>query len=143
MIYGQDRGAMRRVFVEAWRKRRAAENLEPLERQIADIVAMHTEYHSLLEDGAVLQREFLPDGGAVNPFLHLGLHVALHEQVATDRPAGVRELYAAIARRHGDVHGAEHAMMDCLSAALFAAQSCGQPPDETAYLAALRALLER
>lgn len=134
---------MRRVFVEAWRKACAKEPLEPLQRQVADIVAMHGEYHALLGDDAVVDREFVPDGGAVNPFMHMGLHVALLEQVTTDRPAGIRTLYAEIVRRRGEVHAAEHAMMDCLGAALYQAQSSGQPPDERAYMAALDALVDR
>ena len=58
---------------------------------------MHPEYHALLEapDGS-LDREYLPDQGDVNPFLHLSLHLALAEQLAIEQPPGIRAHYARL-----------------------------------------------
>jgi hypothetical protein len=36
-----------------------------------------------------LYRDFTRPGEGENPFLHMGLHLALREQIATDRPAGI------------------------------------------------------
>ena len=68
------------------------------------------------------------------------MHLAIREQVGTDRPPGIRAIHAALARRLGDVHEAEHRMIECLGEALWNAQRAGTAPDETAYLEALRRL---
>lgn len=134
-----DRDAMRRYLLDAWRKAREGLPLEPLEGQIAGIVRAHPEYHDLLEDReAALSEDFLPDEGATNPFLHIGLHLAILEQVATDRPPGIRVIYQRIAASRADPHEAEHEIMHCLAEALRQAQRAGRPPDERAYLACLR-----
>ena len=134
----QSRDELRRVYVEAWRKRRAGLPVEPLEAQVADVIALHPEYHAALErDGDALQRDYTPEGGHSNPFLHMGLHLAVREQVATDRPAGMRQAFAGLARRMGSAHDAEHRVIECLAEAMWEAQRTGRPPDEQAYLQAV------
>lgn len=85
MLFGQDRDELRRMYAEAWRKARESLPMSPLEAQIADVVAAHPEYHDALA-GTGLERDYTGADGAANPFLHMGLHMALREQVATDRP---------------------------------------------------------
>lgn len=138
---GQSREQLRRLYLEAWRKFTARAPLEPLEAQVAAVVAEHPEYVRWLEAGeAALAAEFTPEGGQQNPFLHMGLHLAIREQVATNRPAGIAAIHAALAARMGDVHAAEHAMLEPLAQALWEAQRAGKMPDEQAYLERLRAL---
>ena len=62
------------------------------------------------------------------------LHLALLEQLATDRPAGIRAHYQRIVQRSGDAHEAEHLAMECLVQALWEAQRDGRAPDEESYL---------
>jgi hypothetical protein len=134
----QSRDALRRRYLDAWRKSREHLPLEPLEAQIADVVAQHPEYHALLADEQSLATDFA--GGAGNPYLHLGLHMALREQVGTDRPAGIAAIHRALAQRLGSAHAAEHRMMEVLATALWEAQRRGAPADEQAYLELLRRL---
>ena len=82
MFADQSRDALRASYREAWRKWRERVPMQPLEAQIADVVAEHPEYHPLLQSGASLQQEFPARGAAENPFLHMGLHLALREQLA-------------------------------------------------------------
>ncbi|HYW03908.1 MAG TPA: DUF1841 family protein [Gammaproteobacteria bacterium] len=141
MFLGEDRESYRKAFAEAWRKARAGEPLEPVERIVADVVAEHPEYHRVIERGdQTLQREYLPETGETNPFLHMGLHIALREQVSADRPAGVRGIHASLARVLGGRTEAEHRMMDCLAETLWQAQRQGTMPDERAYLQCLEEL---
>ncbi len=141
MLFTRDRDALRRYYCEAWRRHRAGEPLEPLAREVAAVIAEHPEYHALLEqEEAALGREYLPELGETNPFLHMGLHLAIREQAATDRPGGFRAAYAALVRRAGSAHEAEHRIMDCLVEALWRAQRAGRAPDETAYLRCVQAL---
>ncbi len=138
-MFGQDREQMRRFFGAAWLKRLAGTPLEPVELLVADIIADHPEYHALLAEDA-LEREYPPELGATNPFLHMGMHIAIREQVAAGRPADIAALHRAIAARLGDLHEAEHRMIDCLGEALWRAQRDGVEPDEAAYLECLRRL---
>ncbi len=140
-FHDQDRSGLRRHYLEAWRKRCEGRPLEPLEHQLATVIEQHPEYHALLEDApAALGRDYTPESGESNPFLHLGLHLAIREQVATDRPAGIAAIHRALCRRLGDVHAAEHRMIERLGEALWLSQRTGRPPDEAAYLEALRRL---
>lgn len=140
-FHNQSRDELRRVYVEAWRKRCEGRPMEPLEAQIADIITLHPEYQAALERGEdALDRDYTPEGGQSNPFLHMGLHLAVREQIATDRPFGVRAAFEALAKRKGSAHDAEHLMIERLAEALWNAQRSGLPPDETAYLQRLREL---
>ena len=140
-MFTSDRDTMRRFFVIAWRKARTGEPLEPMERQIADVIRVHPEYHALMEDtDAALSREFLPESGDSNPFLHLSLHIAILEQVTTDRPPGMRELYRRILAIAGDAHEAEHRIMECLAHSLWEAQRAGSAPNEKDYLSCVERL---
>lgn len=141
VFHDQSREQLRRMYVEAWRKQRAGEALEPLEAQVARVIAEHPEYQGVLTAGeATLAAEFLPEGGAENPFLHLGLHLAIREQVATDRPPGIAAAHARLARRLGSQHEAEHEMLEVLGEALWSAQRSGTTPDEAAYLERIQRL---
>jgi len=137
---GQNRDQMRRMYLEAWRKFNARAPLEPLEGQLAAVIAEHPEYVTWLEAGeAALGTEFTPEGGQQNPFLHMGLHLAIREQVATNRPAGIAEVHQKLSARLG-VHDAEHAMLEPLAETLWEAQRQGRMPDEQTYLERLRKL---
>lgn len=141
-MFGHDRATLRAQYGAAWRKARAGAALSPLEQALAQLIEEHPEYHALFgeDDDAARRRDFSPDAGAENPFLHLGLHMALREQVATDRPAGIRRIHRRLAARQGSPHAAEHVMMHCLGQALWEAQRAGRPPDEGRYLDCLNRL---
>ena len=127
------------MFFEAWRKRRAGEPLEPLETAIATVVEQHPEYHAMLADAdRHLDRDWLPEGGETNPFLHMSMHIAIQEQLSTGRPDGIREAYQAMMTHLPDAHAVEHQMMECLAQMLWEAQRENRMPDEEAYLGCLR-----
>lgn len=133
---GSDRSELRRAWCEAWRRHRHGLPLEPLQLQLAEVAAEHPEYHGLLEARlAAIEQDWSPEAGATNPFLHMGLHLAVREGLATDRPAGVRELFARLLETRGSRHEAEHVLLECLGETLWEAQRAGLPPDEQSYLA--------
>jgi Domain of unknown function (DUF1841) len=133
----QSREQLRGAYRQAWRKWRERLPLQPLEAQIADVIRLHPEYHAVLEDEASIQHEF--GGGGPNPYLHLGLHLALREQLGTDRPAGIVLIHRGLVSR-GSAHEAEHRMIEVLAAVLSDAQRGGRPADEAVYLERLRRL---
>jgi len=139
VIFGQDRQELRKMYADAWNKQLAGQPMSPLEAQIAAVVAEHPEYHDALT-GADLDRDYAPEGGQTNPFLHMGLHLGIREQVATDRPGGIAKIHRELTARLGDPHAAEHRMIDCLAETLWEAQSTNRAPDEALYLERLRRL---
>ena len=142
MIFGQDRAELRKMYADAWQKRSDKLPLTPLEAQIADVIEMHSEYHEEVTN-ADLDRDFTPDGGRTNPFLHMGLHLGIREQVATNRPAGIAAIHDALAASRGDIHAAEHEMIECLAETLWESQSQNRPPDEQKYLERLQRLCNK
>ena len=139
MIFGQDRDELRNMYRDAWRKHRAGEILSPLEAQIAAVVDAHPEYQDIVASSAI-DADYSPDGGQTNPFLHMGLHLAIRDQVSLDRPAGIAAVFRRLAQRLGDEHAAEHRMLETLAEALWEAQRANRAPDEQAYLERLKNL---
>ncbi len=90
----QTRDQLRQTYADAWRKHLAHSPLTALESMIADVIGAHPEYQAIMSD-ANSALAFEPDvlGGNENPFLHMGLHLAVRDQVSIDRPPGVRELH--------------------------------------------------
>lgn len=138
MIFGQDRSELRKMYADAWRKRGARKVLTPLESQIVAVIEDHPEYQDAV--GGDLGRDFDVEDGKTNPFLHMGLHLGIREQVATNRPSGIAMIFQKLAGHEGSPHEAEHRMIDCLAETLWEAQSQNQPPDEALYLERLRQL---
>ncbi|KAA6184187.1 DUF1841 family protein [Thiohalocapsa marina] len=138
-MYTTDRDSFRQAFLEAWRKSKTGEPLQPLEQQIVQIISQHPEYHAIVDNSDMLDRDWLPEGGETNPFLHMGLHLALYEQVTTDNPPGMRKLYRQMIENClGDVHDAEHRMLECLAEAIWQVQRHGRAFNSKALLKCIR-----
>ncbi|HWD15021.1 MAG TPA: DUF1841 family protein [Casimicrobiaceae bacterium] len=134
-MFTPTRDEARRFLVDAWRKYRASQPLSGLEQKAVALIAMHPEYHAVLEDaGADLDRDYRPEQGEINPFLHLSLHLAVAEQLAIDQPAGIVAQYDRLRAARGDEHAALHAIVECLGEVVWQAQRTGSDPDATLYL---------
>jgi len=139
-MYSSNRTDTRQPFFDVWQKMQDGQPLTALETIIADVIRLHPEYHPLLSDGGrSLDKDWLPEGGETNPFLHMGMHIAIREQLSIDRPAGIKAAHAALLAHMRDAHAAEHAMLECLGEALWRAQRENRLPDEHAYLACIKA----
>jgi len=115
--------------------------MDPMQEVVATIVELHPEYHDLLENEEIVDKDFSAETGESNPFLHMSMHIALHEQISTNRPEGINDCYQKLCIQFGGPHDAEHAMMECLGEALWHAQRNQTMPDETAYLECIKKLL--
>ena len=141
MIFGNEgRDALRRRYAEAWRRRREGLLLEPLDAQIADVIGQHPEYQALVENPDSAHADFTVESGQGNPFLHMGLHLAIREQVATRRPPGIEAVHARLSHHLGSALEAEHRMIEVLAETLWEAQRAGAAADEQRYLERLRRL---
>jgi hypothetical protein len=134
-MFNPTRDQARRFFLEAWRKHRSGEIVSPLENAAIRLIAQHPEYHALIEEGeAALSREWTPDSGEANPFLHLSLHLAVEEQLSIDQPPGLRAAFETLLARRGERHAALHDVLECLGETLWQAQKSQSPPDGEAYV---------
>ena len=143
MLFEQDRNQLRGVYVEAWNFYRQGKPLNPLQAQIVAVIEQHPEYHSLLENtDKAIDRDYRPELGETNPFLHMGMHLAIQDQISTDRPAGVRKQYELLLAKKIDSHELQHKLMECLAEMIWQAQRDGELPDEERYIACIKTLAE-
>jgi hypothetical protein len=141
LFAGQDRAAMRAAWRTAWQRHLERLPLAPLQVQMADVMAAHPEYHAQLGERQGPEAEVADASEASGrAFLHLALHLALREQLATDRPHGIAQLHRQLTALGRAGHEAEHRMMSVLEQTLWEAQRAGKMPDEARYLEALRRL---
>ncbi len=139
MFYGQDRNQMRQMFFDVWQRHQQGLPLPAMETIIAQVIEMHPEYHDFLnhpERNA--EKDFTPEMGQSNPFLHLGLHIAIKEQLSINQPPGIVEEYRRLSARTNNQHDAEHEIMECLAQCIWEAQRNQTMPDNTAYLDCVR-----
>ena len=138
----QDRDSSRKFFSEVWEKYKKKMPLEALEQVVLDIIFQHPEYHKILEmdETDVAAMEFLPEAGMTNPFLHMGMHIAIQEQIGSNRPEGITALYQQLLAGYPSAHDLEHSMMECLGETLWQAQRNNIMPDEMQYLERVKQL---
>jgi len=141
MFFSQNITELRQVYVDAWIKFKEGQLLTPLEHQITQVLQAHPEYLIWLQQKH-LDTKFHPDIQGENPFLHLGLHLALKEQLDTNRPSGIQKIFASYLRKHPHLsqHEVEHLFMDQLALTLWEAQRAGKMPNEASYLEACQRL---
>ena len=137
-MFGQDRTELRQMFFTSWKKHQNKQLMEPLEAVVAKIIELHPEYHALLEDQETLDKDYTPEMGQTNPFLHMAMHISIQEQLSTKRPTGIDQLYQSMLQKNKDPHETEHLMMECLGKMLWEAQSQNRMPDENDYLGCLK-----
>jgi len=140
MIFGNDREQLRKAYNEAWGRFQQGHSLQPLEQQLVDVLKEHPEYHQQIQNTST---DYLPEAGQTNPFLHMGMHLAIREQVSTNRPTGISTYFQLLSQRHQSAHEAEHQMMECLAEALWQSQQNNTMPDEYAYLDCIKKLTQK
>lgn len=144
MFAGQDRGQTREIFFRAWRAHREGRALEGMEKLIVQVLLRHPEYHAALDQSeSTRERDYFPEMGETNPFLHLGMHIAIEEQLSIDQPPGIRGLYQKLLSHYPDEHTVQHHMMECLGEMLWQAQRQAAAPQESIYLDCLHRLISR
>jgi len=137
-MFAPSRDQARTFLFDTWAKYQRAEALAGLERTALGILLMHPEYHAMLADPErYLERDFGPQDGGLNPFLHLSLHLAVAEQLQIDQPPGIVEHFRRLEQATGSEHDALHAVVECLGETVWEAQRRGTQPDQQFYLECL------
>ncbi|MFN7836241.1 MAG: DUF1841 family protein [Burkholderiaceae bacterium] len=138
-MFNPNRDQVRLFFVDAWHKFNTVQALTPAEKIVVQWVIEHPEYHAVLQDkDTALLKDYPPEQGETNPFLHLSMHLSLEEQLSIDQPPGIRAIYETLIGQYGDKHRAAHAVFDCLAEQLWQKQRNGQAFDNQRYLDCLK-----
>lgn len=134
-MFNPSRDQVRQFFFTVWAKYQAGQPLAGAEQPALDVVLAHPEYHALLDQpGRYQDRDYLPESGETNPFLHLSMHLAIAEQLSVDQPSGIRERYERLLKRAGNAMDAQHDVMDCLGEMIWQVQRHQTAFDSPAYL---------
>ena len=133
-MFNPSRTQVRGFFTGTWAKYQRGEALSALEQTALEVMLLHPEYHGTLSAKESVGRDFSPESGELNPFLHLSLHLAIEEQLSIDQPRGIRASYERLKAKTGSEHDAKHRVLECLGETLWASQRAGTAPDEHAYI---------
>jgi hypothetical protein len=137
-MFNPSRDQVRQFFFAVWAKYRAGHPLAGAEQTALDAILSHPEYHALLDQPERYQeRDYPPESGETNPFLHLSMHLAISEQLSVDQPPGIRARYQSLLTLHGDAMPAQHAVMECLAEMIWQVQRYQSAFDSAAYLRCL------
>jgi len=137
-MFNPTRDEARNFLFETWRKRREGALLTPLEDLAAQLIEKHPEYHDLLADPERYQdKDYSPEHGVTNPFLHLMMHLTIEEQISINQPHGIRAHFERLTHKHESEHEAQHIIMECLSEMIWLAQRNNTAPDTAIYLTCL------
>lgn len=139
-MYGNSRNEIREIYFSCWANRDTPEKLEPVQKQILAIMIEHPEYHAMFNaPEQYTDADYTPENGQTNPFLHLGLHLAIRDQVKLNNPKGIEELYNAYVKKCGGNHlDAEHQIIESFASILWESMRYQREFDNEKYLEALR-----
>lgn len=138
-MFNPSRQEVRQFFFDTWQKYHDHKLLTPIETIAVDIIMLHPEYKSILENKEkYLDKDYLPEFGETNPFLHMSMHLAINEQLSINQPPGIKEAVNQLLKEKKDQHIVLHNVMDCLAETLWQAQLNKTQPDSTFYLTCLK-----
>ena len=135
----QNRDESRTYFYNVWKKQKNRLPLQPIEVIIFDVISDHPEYHRYLENkNSMFENNFSENDNEINPFLHMGMHIALKEQINSNRPIGINEIFTRISSKSISMHDAEHKMIECLERSLWEAHYKNEIPSDNRYIECLK-----
>ena len=134
-MFNPTRDQARAFLFDVWDKHLAHAEMTQLESLALAIILEHPEYQQILANRErYLDRDWQPEGGETNPFLHIQMHLAIEEQVSIDQPPGIRAAVDALAVKLGSMHDARHVVLECLGEMIWQAQRNGLGFDNARYL---------
>ena len=137
-MFNPSREQARQIFFDTWHKYRQREILTSLENIALEVILLHPEYHDILDDAERYRdKDYLPEMGDTNPFLHMSMHMAIKEQLSIDQPRGICERFERLQKNTGSKHDAMHQVMECLAEMIWQAQRSQSAPDAAIYFECL------
>ena len=137
-MFQPTRDQSRLIFFDTWRKYRQREALSGIEVIALEVILLHPEYHEILNDPELyMDKDYPPEMGVTNPFLHMAMHVAIKEQLSINQPVDICERFDRLLQNTGDAHAATHQVMECLAEMIWQAQRNQSAPDASVYFECL------
>lgn len=135
MFYSNDRNQLRQFYFETWQKHKSGQALLDLEKQILAVILDHPEYQKILNDKMLaLTKDFSVELNQPNPFMHMGLHLAVRDQIKLNQPEGIQTLFQQQLVKGKKAHDIEHQMMDILANQLWQDTQAQQSLNMQIYL---------
>lgn len=126
---------VRRFFCSVYAKSLTSQPLEAIETIASQWIDEHPEYQTdFMNMEAALEKVYGVEGGQINPFLHLSMHLSISEQCSIDQPRGIRQAVELLTARRHSLHDAHHEAMECLGRMVWESQRSGRSPDGAAYI---------
>ncbi|MDV6345444.1 DUF1841 family protein [Nitrosomonas sp. Is37] len=133
-MFNPSREQVRQLFFDTWRKYRQKEILSGIENIALEVILLHPEYQEMLDNSERYRdKNYFPEMGETNPFLHMSMHIAIKEQLSIDQPVGIRKKFELLLKKTGNEHDATHLIIECLAEMLWQAQRNQTPPDAQIY----------
>jgi hypothetical protein len=137
-MFNPSRHQARQFLFSTWYKYKHQEALSDMEEIALKVILLHPEYQSILDDTERYHdKDYPPEMGITNPFLHMGMHITIKEQLSIDQPAGIRDRFEHLLKKNGNEHDTMHQIMECLAEMIWQAQRSQSAPDPSIYFECL------
>ncbi len=123
--------AHRKVFYDAWMRHQERLALSEFDQRLIQVMLKYPQYTHCITP------EEIPVEEGLNPYVVMGAHLELSEQIALDRPQGVRKVFQDLVIRYDD-QKAEKMMLDVLLSVLSQSYQRSEVPDYQVYLQLLK-----
>ncbi len=138
-LFNPSRDEVRAFFFSAWKTFKLQQVLTDLEKIAVSVILLHPEYHAMLDRPAQYEhQDYFPEMGETNPFLHMSLHLSIHEQRSVNQPIGIVGIYEKLMHKYQDAHLAQHDLIECLAETIWLAQRSQTNLDAAHYLTLLQ-----
>jgi hypothetical protein len=138
-LYNPSRDQARQFLFNAWSKFKQIMILTDLEKIAVEVIQIHPEYHAVFDSPErFMQKQYFPEMGEANPFLHITLHLSVIEQISINQPIGITQIYDKLLEHHNDKHMAYHDLIDCLAETIWHSQRNNKTLDSEHYLNLLK-----
>lgn len=136
----QNRNDYRETFFTVWTKLQQQQPIsDTMENIIAQVIKQHPEYHPALADrDNTMDKDYSPEMGDSNPFLHMSMHIGITEQLMVDQPQGIKSLYQQLCSKLKNHHEVDHLIMECLGDMMWQSQQNNSMPDMNRYLQCIK-----
>lgn len=137
-MFNPSRHQARQFLFSTWYKYKHQETLSDMEVIALNVILLHPEYQSMLDDTERYNdKDYPPEMGDTNPFLHMNMHIAIKEQLSIDQPAGICDRFDRLLKKYGNEHDTMHQIMECLAEMIWQAQRNQSIPDVSVYFECL------
>ncbi len=137
-MFNPSRHQARQFLFSTWYKYKHQEALSDMEEIALKVILLHPEYQSILDDTERYHdKDYPPEMGITNPFLHMGMHITIKEQLSIDQPTGIRDRFERLLKKNGNEHDTMHQIMECLAEMIWQAQRSQSAPDPSIYFECL------